>query len=343
MPSSRPRNLITDVPGLAVGNAGDEALLSGVTVVLPDEASVAGVDVRGAAPGSRETDALDPTCLVDAVHGFVLAGGSVFGLDAASGVTDWLAERGRGFAFREQPKVCPVVPAANLFDLTNGGDKDWGDVSPYRDFGTAACDAAGADFALGNAGAGLGALAGRYKGGLGSVSASWGGFTVGAIAAVNAFGSPVVPGTGVFWAAPFEVGDEFGGTGRIDFPVDEGTRSLETDTKMAVLRDSARPASNTTIGIVATDAILSPAEAKRVAIMAADGMSRALRPVHTPYDGDVTFALSTGRHEIEGARPLALTMLGSLAADVMARAIARGVYEAETVGSWRSYRDVHGQ
>ncbi len=334
-------NLITDVPGISVGNAQDPALLSGVTVVLPDGEAVAGVDARGGAPGSRETDALDPTCLVDAVHGLVLAGGSVFGLDAASGVMHWLAERGRGFAFRTQPKVCPVVPAANLFDLTNGGDKDWGDVPPYRTLGLAACDAAGPDFALGNAGAGLGALAGRYKGGLGSVSAVWDGITVGALAAVNSFGSPVVPGTGVFWAAPYEIDGEFGGTGEVRFALSDETRSLEADTKSALLRDAMAAGHNTTLGVVATDALLTPAEAKRVAIMATDGMARALRPVHTPYDGDIVFTLSTGRRELEGPRPLALTTLGGLAADAMARAVARGVYEAQSTAGWRGYRDIH--
>ena len=208
-----PRNLITDVAGIAVGNAGDEALMSGVTVVLPDEAAVAAVDTRGGGPATRETDALDPACLVDAVHGLVLSGGSVFGLDAASGVTHWLDARGRGFRFGEQLHVSPVVPAACLFDFLNGGDKDWGDEPPYRALGLAACDAAAADFALGNAGAGLGAIAGRYKGGLGSASVVAGGVTVGALMAVNAFGSPVVPGTDVALGRALRAGRRTGASG----------------------------------------------------------------------------------------------------------------------------------
>lgn len=342
MTAPGPANLITDVAGIKVGNAEDETLLSGVTVVLPDEAAVAAVDARGGAPGSRETDALDPTCLVDAVHGVVLAGGSVFGLDAASGVMHWLADRGRGFAFRTQPKVCPVVPAANLFDLTNGGDKDWGDMPPYRDLGLAACEAADSAFGLGNAGAGLGALAGRYKGGLGSASAVWNGVTVGALIAVNPFGSPVIPGTSTLWAAPYEQAGEFGGSGRVEVDLTDETRSLEGDTKASVIRDAAEAGRNTTIGVVATDARLTPAEAKRIAIMAADGMSRAIRPIHTPYDGDVLFVLSTAKVELDEPRPFALSLLGTAAADTVARSIGRALWEAETIGGWKSFRDSHG-
>jgi len=336
-------NLITDVAGIRVGNAQDADLLSGVTVILPDEAAVAAVDARGGAPASRETDALDPSCLVDAIHGVVLSGGSVFGLDAASGVTHWLAERKRGFSFRAQPKVCPVVSAANLFDVTNGGNKDWGDPPPYRALGIKACEAAGSDFALGNAGAGMGALAGRYKGGLGSASDVWNGVTVGALVAVNSFGSPVVPGTDVLWAAPFEKHREFGGTGDLKFTVDEASQSLEADTKTALMRSAADTGQNTTIGVIATDAKITPAEARRIAIMATDGMARALRPVHTPFDGDIVFVLATGAVELCDARPMALAMIGALAADVMARAIGRSVWEAETVGGWHSYRDIHGK
>jgi len=342
MTAPGPANLITDVGGIKVGNAEDEKLLSGVTVILPDEAAVTAVDARGGAPGSRETDALDPTCLVDAVHGLVLAGGSVFGLDAASGVMHWLAERGRGFAFRAQPKVCPVVPAANLFDLTNGGDKDWGDMPPYRALGLAACEAAGDGFKLGNAGAGLGALAGRYKGGLGSASAVWNGAMVGALIAVNPFGSPVIPGTSTLWAAPFEQAGEFGGSGKLEVALTDETRSLEGDTKAHLIKSAAEAGQNTTIGVVATDARLSPAEAKRIAVMASDGMSRAIRPIHTPYDGDILFVLSTGKVELDEPRPFALSMLGTAAADTVARSIGRALWEAETIGGWKSFRDIHG-
>lgn len=336
-----PKNLITDVAGIKVGNAHDRDLLSGVTVILPDAPAVAAVDVRGGAPATRETDALDPTCLVEAIHGLVLSGGSVFGLDAASGVTHWLAEQGRGFSFRDQPHVCPVVPAACLFDLTNGGDKAWGAVPPYRELGLLACDAAREDFAIGNAGAGLGALAGSYKGGLGSASVVGDGVTVGALIAVNAFGSPVVPGTGVLWAAPYEQANELGGAGALHIKLSEATHSLTTGTKADLLASSGAAGQNTTIGVVATDAALTPAQAKRVAIMATDGMARALRPVHTPFDGDLLFVLSTGAAGATPPAPEELSRIGAMAADTVARAIGRGVREAETTGGWRSFREIH--
>lgn len=336
-----PTNLITDVAGLKVGNAEDTDVLTGVTVVLPDEAAVAAVSIRGGAPGTRETDALDPTCLVEAIHGLVFCGGSVYGLDAASGVTDWLGARGRGFAYRVQPRVSPVVPAANLFDLLNGGDKDWGDQSPYRALGRAACDAAATDFALGNAGAGYGATAGIYKGGLGSASVMTDEVTVGALAAVNSYGTPVIPGTDLFWAAPFARDGELGAQDMAALA--QATIDLDSGTKIARVTKDAPPGTNTTLGLVATDARLTPAEAKRVALMASDGMSRALRPVHTPFDGDCVFVMSTGKVELEDMRPLALGRLGTLCADALARALARGVHEAETLGQMVSYRERHGR
>ncbi len=332
------RNLITDVSGITVGHADDSAALSGVTVILPDDAAVASVHISGGAPGTRETDALDASCLVDAVHGIVLSGGSVFGLDAASGVTSWLAQRRCGFSFRDQPQVCPVVPAAVLFDITNGGNKEWGDTPPYRDLGIDACNAVSKHFELGNHGAGLGALSGVYKGGIGSASLVADNITVGALVAVNSFGSTVIPGTGTFWAAPFEYDGEFGGSGKMAVNLNDEMRSSLHSTKAAALETSANPGQNTTLCVIATDAILTPAQAKRIAIMASDGMARAIRPVHTPYDGDVVFVLSTGKIALEEPRALALSKLGTYAGDVTARAIARGVYEAETVGNWTSYR-----
>ncbi|NNF80569.1 MAG: P1 family peptidase [Rhizobiales bacterium] len=335
-----PRNLITDVEGVMVGNAHDEGLRSGVTVLLPGDKAVAGLEIRGGAPGTRETDAADPSCLVDHVHGIVLAGGSVFGLAAADAVTNWLAARGTGFSFRQQPHVCPIVQAANLFDLTNGGDKTWGEQPPYHALGTQACAAAGETFALGNAGAGQGALAGIYKGGLGSASAKWGNYTAGAIVAVNSFGSPVIPGTGRLWAGELELNGEFGGrpAGEI---LPAGTNP-EAETKAQRLRSAATAGQNTTIGAVATNAPLSPAQAQRLAIMAADGLPRAVRPIHTPFDGDVVFAVATGTDEGE-VSPLDLAFLGTVAADCMARAIGRAIWEAETVGDWLSYREAHGR
>ena len=337
------RNLITDVDGILVGHAHDQTILSGVTVILPDDAAVAGVHISGGAPATRETDALDPTCLVEAIHGLVLAGGSVFGLEAAAGTTSWLSQQNRGFAFKNQPHVCPVVPSACLFDLTNGGDKNWGDMPPYRQWGIDACNNAAKDFKLGNHGAGLGALAGIYKGGIGSASAVYDGITVGALAAVNSFGSPVIPGTNTFWAAEFECDNEFGGARHENKGFTEVLKDPLSATKASNLKTSANTGQNTTLCVVATDAILTPAQAKRIAIMASDGMARALRPVHTPFDGDSVFVLSTGKTELREPRPLALSILGTIAADVTARAIARGVYEAETVGEWQSYRAMHMQ
>jgi L-aminopeptidase/D-esterase-like protein len=336
-------NLVTDVPGILVGNAADERVWTGVTVILPEGRAVAAVDVRGGAPGTRETDALDPACLVDEVDAVVLSGGSVYGLDAASGVVGWLGARGRGYALGNSSLVAPVVPSAILFDLTNGGDKAWGEAPPYHALGRMACERAGREFSLGNAGAGFGARAGALKGGLGSASVATGaGVTVGAIVAANPFGSAVVPGTDRFWAAPYELEGEFGGRGWPQSPGAAARDPLEgTKAQAAGLVASQR--GNTTIGLVAVDAKLTPAEARRLAIMAQDGLARAIRPVHAPVDGDVVFALATGRVALPSEnRAALLTELGSLAADCLARAVARGVYEAESLGTAESYRARHG-
>ncbi len=321
-----PRNLLTDVPGLKVGQAHDQLAASGVTVILPDNRSVCAVDVRGGAPGTRETDALSPENLVEAVHAVVLSGGSVYGLAAADGVAAWLGARGRGFAMADRPEVpsSPVVPAAILFDLANGGNKAWGEAPPYRAMGLAAVAAAAEAFDLGTAGAGYGAMAGSLKGGLGSASVVCGdGVTVGAIVAVNCWGSVVAPGgdgSGAsFWAAPYEIGAEFGGLGSA------GLAAGPEDWGLAKTSGEAR---NTTIACVATDVALTPAQARRVAIMAQDGLARAIRPIHAPFDGDVVFALSTARRPIGGHADFAVARLGTLAADTLARAVARAVFEA---------------
>ncbi|MDE2182704.1 MAG: P1 family peptidase [Alphaproteobacteria bacterium] len=328
------RNLITDVPGLRVGNAEDAAARTGVTVLLAEAPAAAAVDVRGGAPGTRDVDALDPVSLVDGVDAIVLSGGSAFGLDAPAGVQAYLKAQGRGFEIAPGAPRVPIVSGAILFDLANGGVKDWGELPPYRELGRMAAAAASGNFALGNAGAGLGAVAGAYKGGLGSTSAtSDDGAIVGALAAVNAVGSPVIPGTDVFWAFPFERGGEFGGR-RIEMPLPPITEALPAD-----LKSPPRSRANTTIAVVATDAALSRVELKRLAIMAADGFARALRPAHTPFDGDLVYAVSTARRELTGPRPIEVMRLGSLAADCLARAIARGVYEAQTLGDLQSYRD----
>lgn len=307
-----PRNLITDVPGLSVGNAQDPVLNSGVTVLLGDGPMVAGVHVMGGAPGTRETDLLAPDRMVQGVDALVLSGGSAFGLSAASGVADALGVRGRGYAVG-RARV-PIVPAAILFDLLNGGDKDWG-TNPYDTLGRAALEMAGPDFALGTAGAGTGALVAGLKGGLGSASVRMpGGPMVGALVAVNAVGSATVGDTGRFWAAPFEMGDEFGGLGP--------AATLPSLWPVPVKRLGEA----TTIAIIATDAVLTKPEATRLATAAQDGLGRALVPAHTPHDGDLVFAVSTGQVPLPG--PGGALALGHLAALCLSRAIARAVYLA---------------
>ncbi|MBI1238547.1 MAG: peptidase T4 [Alphaproteobacteria bacterium] len=329
-----PRNLITDVEGLTVGHAADARAWTGTTVILPRDRAVASVATFGGAPGTRETDALQPETLVEAVDAIVLSGGSVFGLAAADGVVAWLAEQGRGFAIGGVR--APVVPAAILFDLTNGGEKEWGAEPPYRALGRAAVAAAASDHALGNAGAGFGARAGAYKGGLGSVSVADEGFTVGALIAANPFGSPVMPGTGTLWAFALEQQRELGHQ-HPPAPVTDALRAaFPADVKGAPVAGT-----NTTIGVVATDATLTPAEAKRLAIMGQSGLARAVRPIHTPFDGDVIFALATGARPLPEPRAATLLRLGHMAADCTARALARGVFEARALGPWQAYRDVH--
>ncbi len=329
-----PRNLITDVKGLTVGQAEDARARTGVTVLLTEAAFSAAVDVRGGAPGTRETEALDPVSLAGMVDAITLAGGSVYGLDAASGAVAWLGARGRGFRFQPGSPSAPIVPAAIIFDLLNGGVKDWGETPPYRRLALEAIARASEVFPLGNHGAGLGARAGLYKGGTGSTSAvTAGGHTIGALAVVNAMGSPVIPGTDVFWAFPYEQDREFGGR-RLDARFSGIDLDLPADIKVGP------PASaNTTIAVIASDADLSRTELKRLAIMAADGFARALRPVHAPTDGDTLFALATAKRPLPEPRWRELMRLGNLAADCLARAIARGVYAADTIDSMKSYRD----
>ncbi len=331
-----PRNLITDIDGIAVGNAEDHGARTGVTVVLPARRMMAAVDVRGGGPGTSDTDALDPSCLLDAIDGIVLSGGSVFGLEAAAGVTGWLARHGRGF--RLGPATVPIVPGAVLFDLANGGDKGWGDTPPYRALAETACRAAGPDFALGNAGAGLGAKAGGLKGGLGSVSAvdRDSGLAVGAVVAANPAGGVVMPGQSAFWAWMFELDGELGGQ-------TPPARPVPPEIEVAMPPGSAVAAGGSTvIGVVAANAALTKAEARRVAIMAQDGIARAVRPSHTAIDGDTLFVLATGALPLPEPRPLALTRIGAMAADAVARAIARGVFLAEGLGDKPGYRERHG-
>ncbi|TPE53939.1 P1 family peptidase [Amaricoccus solimangrovi] len=317
--SPGPRNLITDVPGLVVGNASDAGLKSGVTVLTAEAPFTAAVDIRGGAPGTRESALLEPGRLVETVDALVLSGGSAFGLDAASGVMEELRARGRGFAVGDTR--VPIVPAAILFDLLNGGAKDWAE-NPYPALGRAALRAAGEDFALGTAGAGTGATTATVKGGLGSASLALpGGATVGALVAVNAMGGVLVPGTRKFWAAPFEIGDEFGGLGAHPDPVPPFTAR---PMKPGPEEEPAR--ANTTIAIVATDAGLDKAGAFRLAVAAHDGLARAIVPAHTPFDGDLVFGVSTGARPVEG--PLEQMRLCHAAAVCLARAVARAVHAA---------------
>jgi len=315
-----PRNLLTDVAGLTVGHAADERIKSGVTVIVCEEPAVAGVQVLGGAPGTRETDLLDPHNSVETINALVLSGGSAFGLDAASGAQAALREMGIGFEVRGAR--IPIVPAAILFDMQNGGDKDWGRYPPFRELGYEAVHAAAADFAIGTAGAGVGALTAGLKGGLGSASTVLPcGVTVSAMAAVNPTGSVTVGRTRHFWAAPFEIGDEFGGDG-LPHPLPEDAQEV-----VVKFREMAQELANTTIAVVATDAVLTKAEAKRLAIAAHDGFARAIWPVHTPVDGDLVFSLATGRSGKRLQQQFAVDLYAAAGA-TMARAIARGVFAA---------------
>jgi L-aminopeptidase/D-esterase-like protein len=315
-----PRNLITDVAGLMVGNADDAGLKSGVTVVSCDKPAVAAVQVLGGAPGTRETDLLEPHNSVETVNAIVLSGGSAFGLDAASGVQAALREKGIGFEVRGMR--IPIVPAAIIFDLQNGGDKAWGRYPPYRELGYAAVQAASADFAIGTAGAGTGALASGLKGGLGSASTMLpGGVTVGALVVANPTGSVTVGQSRHFWAAPWEIGDEFGGLG-FPSPLPENARDVRLK-----FRDKPHAGENTTIAVIATDAVMSKAAAKRLAISAHDGFARAIWPAHTPVDGDLVFALATGKNVKALVLDDAIDLYAAASA-TMTRAIARAVYAA---------------
>lgn len=321
------RNLITDVSSLKVGNAQDDTLKSGSTVLVGDQPFVAAVHVMGGAPGTRETDLLAPDKSVEAVDALVLSGGSAFGLDACSGVVDGLRARERGF--RLGPAVVPIVPGAILFDLLNGGTKDWED-NPYRALGRAALEAAAPDFALGSVGAGTGALTGMQKGGLGSASLVLeSGHTVGALVAANPVGSVTTPGERHFWAAPFEIDAEFGGRGsdtRVGLGRNYRAAKMEKMAELAGLPVSP-DGSNTTIAIVATDAILTKAQAQRLATAAHDGMARAIVPAHTPLDGDLVFAAATGT-AAQPTSPEDIATLCHAASLCLARAIGRAVFEA---------------
>lgn len=324
------RNLITDIAGISVGNAEDRKLASGVTAIVFDRPVIASGLSLGGAPGSRDLLLLDPGRTVQTVDAFVLSGGSAFGLDAAGGVQSGLRADGRGLALG--PARIPIVPGAILMDLLNGGDKDWGLHAPYRDLGYEAYRAArtGA-FALGTAGAGTGATTVNLKGGLGSASFETAeGFRVGALAAVNAMGSVTIGNGPHFWASALEDASEFGGLG-LPAPVPADALSL-------AIKGGATTA--TTIGVIATDATLTKQQAYRLAIMAHDGFARAIHPAHLPFDGDTVLSAATG--EKPTPDDLAFAEICLEAMRTMARAIARGVYEAETLpqrGALPSWKD----
>ena len=313
------KNLLTDIAGVRVGHADDAALASGVTAVIFDTPAVASIDVRGGGPGTREGAMLDLANTVERIDAIALAGGSAFGLEAGDGVQAWLAEQGRGFQIREA--VIPIVPGAICFDLLNGGNKKWGRFAPYRDLGYAAAAAANTAFALGSAGAGLGATTANFKGGIGSASAATpGGVRVAALAVVNAVGSVTVGDGPWFWAAPFEIDGEYGRRG---LPPSFTPDMLAMRLKGAA---AATAVENTTLAVVVTDAVLTKPQAKRLAMIAQTGFARAIYPVHAPLDGDVVFAAATCEKPIDPL--IGLTELGMVAANVVARAIARGVYTA---------------
>lgn len=329
-------NLLTDIAGVRVGHADDAALASGVTAVIFDRPATAAMDVRGGGPGTREGALLDLANTVEQVDAITLSGGSAFGLEAGGGVQAWLAEQGRGFNVRGA--LVPIVPGAICFDLLNGGDKKWGRFAPYRELGFAAAAAAGSTFALGNAGAGFGANTANLKGGIGSASAQTkDGTKVAALVVVNAVGTVIVGDGPWFWAAPFEVDGEFGGRG---LPASFTPDMLKMRIKGGA---TATEAESTTLGVVVTDAALTKVQAKRLAMIAQTGFARAIYPVHASMDGDVLFAAATGERAIDPI--IGLTELGMVAANTVARAIARGVYAATRLpfaGALPAWRDRFG-
>lgn len=330
------RNLITDVRGVLVGHAHDAAAATGVSAALFDRPTIASVAILGGAPGVRDTALLEPEMTVEHIDAIVLSGGSAWGLSAADGVMAFLAGHMRGFPVGNLR--VPIVPQAILFDLANGGDRPWAagvGEAPYRALGKEAAAGASEIFALGTVGAGYGASTTTFKGGLGSASARAAtGHVVGALVAVNAAGSATIGDGPHFWAAPYEQGGEFGGRG---WPAAITPEDL-------ALRYKGGPGRNTTIALVATDAALTKAQCKRLALAAHDGLARSLRPAHAPLDGDVVFSAATARAGAP-SDAFALTEICATAADVLARAVARGVHAATALpfpGARPAWRDIHG-
>ncbi|MFF9046857.1 P1 family peptidase [Streptomyces parvulus] len=338
---------LTDVAGLLVGHAtrrGD-GWLTGTTVVLaPEDGAVAAVDVRGGGPGTKETDALDPRNLVQRVQAVVLTGGSAYGLDAASGVMAWLEERGRGVRVGPDPShVVPVVPAACVFDLGRGGDfrarPDAGTGRAAVEAAWASADSSGAGVPQGCVGAGTGAVVGTLKGGVGTASTLLdSGVTVAALVVANAAGSVTDPETGALYG-------ELSGGGRVAYPAGEVHEAARLRLAEVATRN-APPPLNTTLAVVATDAVLSKAQAQKLAGTSHDGIARAVRPVHLLSDGDTVFALATGARPLAEGDPLALNEVLAAGADVVTRAVVRAVRAAGPVegpgGAWPSYEELYG-
>ena len=331
MAASGLNNAVTDVDGLIVGHYTDIDAICGVTVVICPEGGIAGVDVRGSAPGTRETDLLDPVNLVEKAHAVVLSGGSVFGLAASDGVVRWLSEHGYGFPLDEE-HVAPIVPAAVLYDLGRGRNFV---PSISAEWGRHACQAANdGTVSTGCIGAGTGAMAGGIKGGLGTASLVLdSGVTVAAVVAVNSLGSVINPATGRPWEIGLEVDGEFG---------NQGKRAVKLPKP-----PKGNPTTNTTIGLVATDAVLTKAQAKKMAQMAHDGMARAIRPSHTLFDGDTVFCLATGKKELPEApgfsvspQAQAFNELGHAAANCMSRAIISGILSARSLAGMIAFCDL---
>lgn len=322
-------NLITDVLGIKVGNSHDESVRSGVTVIIPDWPTTASIDIRGGGTGTRDTELLSPDQTVEKVDSIVLSGGSAFGLDAAGGAMNFLQQQNRGFPIGSTR--VPIVPQAILFDLTNGGNKNWGPKPPYWRLGYEAAVNNNKKLKLGNSGAGFGAIAGRLKGGLGSASIYVPELdvTIGALSAVNSAGSTLMPTTRAFYAWDAELRNEFGGV----------APSPDFDRALVELPKLTNTAKNTTLAVVATDAKLTKLETRRLAIIAQAGISRAIRPSHTPLDGDVVFAISTGAKKLHNRIP-ELSLIGGHAANCLARSIARGVYEAKSIDKITAYQDL---
>jgi len=325
------KNSLTDVEGLLVGHFTDTEAACGVTVVICTEGATVGVDVRGSAPGTRETDLLAPLNLVEKVQAIVLTGGSVYGLSAADGVVRWLSKKGWGFPL-EAGNVAPIVPAAALFDLGRGADY----IPPIgQEWGVHACESASiGEVPIGSVGAGTGALSGGIKGGLGTASEVLdSGLTVAAMVAVNSLGSVIDQATGKPWEIRLEVNEEYG---------QQGKRSVRM-----LAPPKAEAGRNTTIGIVATDAIMTKAQAQKVAQMAHDGMARAIRPSHTMFDGDTIFCMATNKKELPDTpgffvapKAMALTEVGRAAADCMTRAIIRAVLAATSSSNMIAFCDL---